>query len=139
MRKSRLVPAVVLALLLWIVASLPGADLQRIQAAPEDPWLRAVLSDPFMHALSFGLFTLLVAWGLAARPRGPAPWARVAVVAIGFGLLIEVYQAALPWRAFGLDDLLWNAVGVLLCLAALWIRRRLVQSRRLDQSGSLSE
>jgi VanZ family protein len=118
-------------LLLLGVASLPGADLQRIQTAPENPWLRAVLSDPFMHALTFGLFSLLLAWGLA--PRGPLAWIRAALLALGFGLLIELYQALLPWRAFGIDDLVWNAVGVLLCLAALGILG-LVQSRRLDQS-----
>jgi hypothetical protein len=130
MRKGRWVPVVAYALLLLAVASLPGSDLQRIQAAPENLALRAVLSDPFMHALTFGLFSLLLAWGLASRGRpagvrvGLLAWRLAAVAAlpaVGFGLLIELYQALLPWRAFGIDDLAWNAVGVVLCLAGLGI------------------
>jgi len=44
--------------------------------------------------------------------------ARVALLASGYGLLIELYQGILPWRSFGLDDLLWNTMGVLFFLIA---------------------
>ena len=125
-RRWGFVPAALLALALWIVASLPADDLKHIQQAPQHPLLRTVLSDRPMHALTFGLFTLLTAWGFSAQPRAPAPRARAAVLAVGFGFLIELYQGILPWRSFGFDDLLWNTVGVLLALAALKWRQRQV-------------
>jgi len=47
------------------------------------------------------------------------PFVRVAILAIGYGLLIEVYQGILPWRSFGVDDLAWNSVGVLFFLSVI--------------------
>jgi hypothetical protein len=123
-KRERLVPAGLLALLLWIVASLPGEDLQSIQAAPESPLLRTVLSDPFMHALTFALLAMLIAWSFRTQPEhapsgAGVPFARIAALTIGYGFCIEIYQAILPWRSFGFDDLCWNTIGVLLCLALL--------------------
>jgi|GEM_PF-2688437 len=111
--KASFVPAGLLALSLWIVASLPGDDLQRVQSAPTSPLLAFVLSDPFMHFLVFGCLALLIAWGFHAQSRNPIPFVKVALLVSGYGLLIEVYQGLLPWRSFGLDDLAWNTVGVL--------------------------
>jgi VanZ family protein len=55
--------------------------------------------------------------------RGLAPPTIGAVLAIGYGLLIEIYQGILPWRTFGLDDLFWNTVGVLFVLALVGVLR----------------
>jgi len=60
MKLKGFTPAYLLSLFMWIVASLPGDDLNRIQRLPENPWLRFFLSDPFMHFLTFGLLTLLI-------------------------------------------------------------------------------
>jgi len=126
--RGRLVPAALLALALWGVASLPGDELQAVQTAPAHPLLRLLLSDPCMHALTLGLLTLLVGWGFRGRARGPALLARAGGLASGYGLLIELYQALLPRRSFGLGDLAWNTVGVLAALALLrwgpWRRAR---------------
>ena len=115
-RRASFVPAGLLALLLWIVASLPGDDLQRVQSAPASPLLAFVLSDPFMHFLVSGLLTFLIGMGFHGKSRNPVPLVKVALLASGYGLLIEVYQGLLPWRSFGLDDLVWNTVGVLFFL-----------------------
>ena len=98
------------------MASLPGAKLQRIQSYPENPILRIILSDPFMHFLVFGLLTLLVCRGFYIEPGVDVPLKIVAVLAIGYGFFIEAYQGILPWRSFGFDDLLWNTVGVVIFL-----------------------
>ena len=115
-----------LALVLWAIASLPASDLTAIQTAPKDPLLRSLLSDPFMHAATFALLALLLAWGFERRGIRRMEYVKVAALALGYGLLIELYQWALPWRAFGLDDLAWNAAGVAagLALAWLWFRVR---------------
>ncbi|MEE8389460.1 MAG: VanZ family protein [Anaerolineae bacterium] len=117
--RGSFVPAGLFALLLWVLASLPGDDLQRIQATPENPLLAFILSDPFMHFLTFGLLALLIRLGLYGRARDTVPFATATVLASGYGLLIEVYQAILPWRSFGLDDVAWNTMGVVVFLGVL--------------------
>jgi len=109
-------PAYVFALMIWIVASLPGEELEKIQKFPDNPLLRIILSDPFMHFLVFGLLTLLICRGFHLKSRESIPLVKVSTLASGYGLLIEVYQGILPWRSFGLDDLFWNVVGVLFFL-----------------------
>ena len=124
-RRNSLLPALLLCLLLWIVASLPGSDLQRIQRSPVSALLRFILSDPCMHFLTFGLLTLLICVGFSRGSRGAIPLLKVAALASGYGLLIEIYQEILPWRAFGLDDVVWNVVGVIFSLALIgWQRSR---------------
>ena len=112
-------PAVLFSLAQWVVATLSGNDLQHIQAAPHSLLLRLILSDPSMHVLTFTLLALLIAWGFGVSAKRPAPLAKIGLLAAGVGLVIEVYQGLLPWRSFGLDDLLWNAVGVLCALVLL--------------------
>lgn len=118
-RRGSFIPAGLFALSLWILASLPRDDLQRIQSAPENPLLRIILSDPFMHVLVLAFLAFLIRWGFYGQSRHAVPAAKITVLAFGYGFLIEVYQGILPWRAFGLDDLVWNAVGILFFLALL--------------------
>ena len=110
-------PSRLLAVLLWVVASLPGDELERIQKSPENLWIRIFLSDPFMHFSVFGLLTLLMCREYFQESGRAIPAVRIGVLASGYGVMIEIYQAILPWRSFGLDDLTWNTVGVLFFLA----------------------
>ena len=119
-RITYFVPAVILVVLLFGVASLPGSDLHEVQSGPEGPLLRFLLSDPFMHFVTFALPTFLVGIGYHLSRNGKIPLGRVLLLAWGYGIIIELYQWILPWRAFGLDDLLWNTVGVLFALGLLW-------------------
>lgn len=75
--------------------------------------LRLALSDPFMHALTAALLTLAIVHGFRVSPL------KAGLLAAGYGLCIELYQLLLPWRTFGLDDLVWHLVGVVLSLALL--------------------
>ena len=101
-------PASFFSLMLWIVASLPGKELEGIQKYPENTWLRAILSDPFMHFLVFGMLSLLLCRGFYREFGWPIPLVKVAFLACGYGIIIEVYQGILPLRSFGFDDLLWR-------------------------------
>jgi len=116
MRLKGFIPAYLLSLFIWIMASLPGDDLNRIQKFPENPWLRFFLSDPFMHFLTFGLLTLLIFKGFYDKGRRSIPLIKIALISSGYGLLIEIYQGILPWRSFGVDDIFWNTLGVLFTL-----------------------
>lgn len=127
-------PAYSYALLLLAIASLPGYDLERIQRLPKSPWLMIILSDPFMHFVLFGLLGLLILKGFSRESKRSAPLTIAAALAIGYGLLIEIYQGILPWRTFGLDDIFWNTVGVLffLGLAAMLKRGREEAARSIE-------
>jgi len=123
MRRRDFIPAYSYALVLWIVSSVPGDKLQRIQRYPENLLLRIILSDPFLHFLVFGLSTLLICRGFYREFGRAIPIVKVAFLSIGYGLLIEIYQGILPWRSFGIDDLFWNTVGVLFFLTLVRIYR----------------
>jgi VanZ family protein len=128
--RGRFAPARIFALLLWLQASLSGENLQRIQSLPNSSWLVAILSDPVMHFLVFGLFTLLVCLGFYRKSKWSIPIVKVAVVASGYSLLIELYQAILPWRSMGLDDLIWNTAGVLFFLALVGAAQLMVRNKK---------
>jgi len=123
MGRGSFIPAYSYSLLLWIMASLPGDELQRMQTYPENPLLRIILSDPFMHFVFFGLLALLIFRGFYRESRSSIPLVSVAGLAIGYGFLIEVYQGILPWRTFGLGDLVWNTLGILFVLALVGVSK----------------
>ncbi len=120
-RNRNLALALLFALSLWLIASLPGDDLQRIQSAPTNPLLALAISDPVMHLLVSALLALLVCRSFWHPVDRFTPF-KAAFIAWGYGLLIEVYQGLLPWRSFGVDDLMWNTAGVVcfLVLFELW-------------------
>ena len=68
-----------------------------------------------MHFVVFGLLTLLICI-VYYKKRRPVPFINVAIIAMSYGFLIEVYQGILPWRTFGFDDFVWNTLGVLFFL-----------------------
>jgi VanZ family protein len=104
------------------MASLPGDELQRMQSYPENRLLGIILSDPCIHFVVFGLLALCIWRGYYGQKRS-IPLAIVAGLAIGYGLLMEVYQGILPWRSFGLGDLVWNTLGILFVLALIGVSK----------------
>ena len=146
-RKGRFIPACLVSLLLWIIASLPGNDLQRIQTSPENELLAFILSDPSMHVLTFGVLTLLICLAFSRGSARPIPFVKVAAIACGYSVLIEVYQYILPWRGFGLDDIAWNSVGIAFALGLVrwqlsrqgWAARLLLQGEAQPSADGQAE
>jgi glycopeptide antibiotics resistance protein len=116
MKTRSFIPAYCFSLLLWVMASLPGEDVERVKRLSESQLLMIILSDPFIHFLVFGLLALLICRGFYQESWRSIPLSSVAILVIGYSFLIEVYQGILPWRSFGLDDLVWNTAGVLFFL-----------------------
>jgi len=75
--------------MLWVVASLPGEDLKKIQEFPNHPLVRIILSDPVVHFLIFGLLAFLICRGFHLEPGGAIPFVRVGLLATRYGLLID--------------------------------------------------
>jgi glycopeptide antibiotics resistance protein len=117
-------PAALFSLLIWIMASVPNSELGRIYGYIKIPWRKFFLSDAFVHFLGFGLLTLLICRGYHWGSKRSIPVVMVVLLASGYGLFIEVFQAILPWRTFGLDDLAWDTAGVLcFACAAKWTEK----------------
>lgn len=133
--KGSFFPAGLFAFLLWVQASLPGENLQRIQTAPKSSWLARVISDPVMHFLVFGFLTIFICIGFYGKSKWSLPLGKIAVIAFGYSFVIEVYQGILPWRSFGLDDLIWNAAGVLFFLTLVGMVRLFVR-KKINQKES---
>ena len=74
-----------------------------------------------MHFIVFGALAFLIRGGFYTRSRRNISLVTVAGLACGYGLFIEVYQAIIPWRSFGIDDIIWNTVGVLFFLVVVKI------------------
>ena len=117
--KKSLIPAYIFSFVIFIIASLSGNELDRIQKSPETKWFQIALSDPFMHFIVFGVLAFLIYGGLYTSSRRNVSLVRVAFLACGYGLFIEVYQAIIPWRSFGIDDIIWNMAGVIFISAMI--------------------
>ena len=96
-----------------MVSSLPGSELEKVQRYPDNAFLRFLLSDPVMHWGVFAVLSGLICNGFYRSGMNSNPLIKVLLLGIGYVLFIEIYQAILPWRSFGFDDILWGSAGVL--------------------------
>lgn len=87
------------------------------------------VSDKVMHGLGYALLgALAVASGLR--------WLPAVVVAVGFGLILEVAQRLTGYRSFEWADLAADAVGAAIGAALGWLVARWSTAR--DDRGSSS-
>lgn len=84
---------------------------------------RWIALDGIVHVVAYAVLALAVAAARTDPGAGTSGSARRAVeavaVAVAYGAAIELLQAPLPWRRFGVDDLMANAAGA--ALAAVLI------------------
>jgi VanZ family protein len=110
----------VLPALLWIVALFFGGGGP---PPPEGPGeVIGVPSDKLLHAIAFLVLALLsaraVRYGLPQRTR----LARIGLavsISMGIGVLLDVYQLALPDRSAEVADAVADAIGAVLGGVAL--------------------
>jgi VanZ family protein len=115
----------VLPALLWIAALFVGGGGP---PPPEGPGeLIGVPSDKLLHAVAFLVLALLTAravrYGLPQR----TPLSRIGLavaLSVATGVLLEVYQLALPDRSAEVADAVADAIGAVLGGVALLVFRR---------------
>ncbi|MBE0597061.1 MAG: VanZ family protein [Desulfuromonadales bacterium] len=97
-----------------------------LQSNPPTIEVSFVSWDKFQHAAAYGLLCLLTGWGLLPLFRRPfAPWLTAGALTIAIGGLLELAQATFTAvRAPEWGDLLADAVGAALVVAAAWWRGR---------------
>ena len=111
-KNKSFVSSYIFAVLIFILSSLPGSQLTKVQQYPDNAFLRFLLSDPVMHWGVFSVLSGLLCYGFYRSGMVPIPLIKVILIGIENVLLIDIYQAILPWRGFGFDDILWGSVGV---------------------------
>ncbi|MFC7018188.1 MULTISPECIES: VanZ family protein [Haloarcula] len=109
----RWIPAAGFALLLLVTSLVP------IPANGDTavPTLLGVGLDKWVHAVSYGVLTGLLARG--RQSQDVAGVTAVVLVAIGYGAGVEVLQGFVPSRGTSGADVLANAVGAVLAGAAV--------------------
>jgi VanZ family protein len=112
--RRRYLPAVGFSLLLLGTSLLPVPE----GASEQVPVLLGVALDKWVHALSYGVLTALLAW--ARRARSVPLVAALAAVAVCYGAGIELLQTLVPSRGLSGADFVANGVGATLA-GALWL------------------
>jgi VanZ family protein len=115
MRQNRKLLLPILALIFFtILFCLPGSAL------PKEDWLSDIWFDKWVH---IGIFiTLLLLWCRALKLERSSTYVIAIMVAIAYGLSIEIIQDRLVTnRSFDLGDLLADFIGSMLGVW-LWVR-----------------
>lgn len=87
--------------------------------------------DKFLHALAYAVLAFVLAYATATwRPGSSRRVLAVLAVTIGYGVVIELVQAAVPYRYFSPLDMGANAAGALLVLGWFGLEAR-VRYRRV--------
>lgn len=106
--------------LIFTISSIPVSSIEVIYAQLESPVLRFLLSDPVTHIVMFGILAFLLGRSFWKNFRlmdnkNLILWAFLGAFLASFllALAIEVYQQlVIPGRAFEIEDLIWNLVGI---------------------------
>jgi len=103
-------PAWFCAGLLFVGYSLPNQEIEKLQRG------KVLFSDTFsdivLHVLVFMFFTLVLGLCYIVSTKGSAVVFFVLIPAFAYGVIMELWQAVLPYRAYRLDDLVYNTAGV---------------------------
>jgi glycopeptide antibiotics resistance protein len=130
-------PAWFCAVLLFVGYSLPNQELERLQQG------RVLFSDTFsdivLHVLVFMFFTLVLGFCSLISVKSDAVVLNVLVPAFTYGVIMELWQAVLPYRACRIDDLVYNTAGVLGGFVLLLIIRKRKKSVKVRMSDNQNE
>ncbi|MDS0221921.1 VanZ family protein [Haloarcula sp. S1AR25-5A] len=123
----RYLPAVGFSLLLLVTSLLPVPE----GASEQVPVLLGVALDKWVHAASYGVLAVLLAWG--RRARNVVAVAVLVAVSVCYGAGVELLQGLVPSRGTSGADFVANAAGAVLAgLAWLAAHRSGALSDRTD-------
>jgi len=105
-----------MALFILVLFSFPRSAVSG--ALEKNSILSVILSDPLIHICAFGSFAIVLAWHFSGQRKIKFFLGRVALLAISYGLFIEIYQIFIPYRSFQVIDLVFDGVGISLALGA---------------------
>ena len=85
---------------------------------------RYIFSDETFHFVLFGFLAWLLCFGYYMAGRKKIPYLKIFILSAAYGMLIEAWQALLPYRHFDKRDMLFDVAGIVAFLALFWIMRR---------------
>lgn len=112
-RKRRLIPAIIWALIIWTLSSIPSNDL---------PSVKILGFDKVAHIGIFGILSLLVNRCIPAKTILTTILVIYAILFLNASL-DELHQNLIPGRSVSLWDLLANYTGLSIGLVALLFRK----------------
>jgi len=120
------IPAYIFAVLIIIGSSISTEGLEKFENA--NIFSEIVFSHYTIHFFGFGILAVLLAWGFHKK-RSSSVLKRAGLLALFFGLFIEVYQFLLPHRSFSVLGLAVDCAAIVVALWLFW----LIYSRRNKQ------
>lgn len=123
--------------ILFLGFTLPGNIVAKVK--PKEGILAFLLSDWLFHFAGLALFTFVLAWNMEMKKRDKKnkfnadeekfnikkkdtfPYFLVAFFSLAYALFIEIIQIFLPHRTFDFKDLGWDALGIALVLAVIYL------------------
>jgi VanZ family protein len=107
--------------LIFLLSNQPGL------AVSEDP----AVDQPtrhIAHVLVYAVLTLLIAWAATGRRVPTLRLATLAgVIALLYGVTDEIHQTFVPTRTGRPEDLVWDALGAVLGVAAIAVVRGVLE------------
>jgi len=99
--------------------SLPGSAVELVRES--NSLLHLILADPLLHLYSFGFFAFVLGWERSRVFKFTGrQWIIVGIIALAYGLFIEIYQLLLPYRGTQVGDVIWDIIGIALGLGVAY-------------------
>lgn len=111
--------------LIFTISSIPDSLIINAQTQVKNVTLRFLLSEPVPHMIMFGVLGFFL--GCSFRKSFPLMGKRnlilwIFLISFLLALAIEVYQQlVIPGRAFEIEDLIWDFVGIGAAIGYLFI------------------
>lgn len=106
----------------WTAAAGCAVFLFVVSVVPVAPSVSWPYLDKVAHLCEYLVFAWLLAFALRTNPTPVSAVPRLAwIFATGYGALIELAQALIPWRSAEIADAVMNGVGAAL---GVWIAHR---------------
>lgn len=113
-KNRRFLPSYIFGTAVILSASVPLESLDKIKGC--NTLLDILLSDCVFHFFAFGIFALLLSYGFLKRKEPAFPVLKIGLLSSCFGVLIEIIQIVIPYRTFGLIDIVFDLAGIVTAL-----------------------
>ncbi len=129
---SPLIYAWIYAVIIFLGHTVPEGSFSKLARANEV--FRILFSDKMLHFLVFGFFAWLLCYGYYKAGKEPIPYAKVFLLSISYGILIETWQFFIPFRKFDFRDMVYDVLGIVVFVLLFWVMRRVRRPRRTNIS-----
>ena len=83
-----------------------------------------IFSDKSLHFFVYGILAWLLCFGFYRSGRSKIPYIEIFVLSMAYGILIEVWQIFLPFRAFQWSDMGFDFLGISCAILTFALMKR---------------